>query len=70
MVKQFTGKTSCAVVASAKSVSSLPGANGHGDLRQLCRTVVVNDNAAFFVDGVISAFLFAHLIVLSDFGME
>ena len=70
MVEYFTGKTSCAVVAAAKSVSSLTGTDGHGDLRQLCRTVVVNNNAAVFIDGVILVFLFFHIIVLSWFGMD
>ena len=67
MVEQFTGKTSCAIVASVETVSSLTGVDGHGDLRQHCRTVVVNDNAAIFVDGVIFVFLFVHIIVLSCF---
>lgn len=66
MVEQFTGKTSCSIVTSVKAVSSLTGVNGHGDLRQRCRTVVVNNYVAIFFDCVISVFLFVHIkIVLS-----
>ena len=58
------------VIASGESIGGSAGLDFYCDFGKLRCTVVVNDNAAFFVDGVISAFLFAHLIVLSDFGMK
>ena len=60
MVEQFTGKTSCSIVTPVKAVSSLPRANCHGDLRQLCCTVVANHNTSVFVEGVFLAILIVH----------
>ena len=65
MVKELTGQAACTVIAAVEAVGGLTGVEGHGDLRKLCGAVVVDDNAAVFVDGVIFVVLFVHCKILS-----
>lgn len=43
-------------------VSSLPGTNGHGDLRQLCRTVVANSEMSVIIKPTMLTFLTGRML--------
>ena len=48
------------VITAVESVGSLTVMDSHGNLRQFCRTVVVGNNIAIFIDSVIFIILLIH----------
>ena len=64
-VKQLGRQTAISIIAAIEAISSLTRTEGDGNLRKCHSAIVVNNDAAVFVDGKISVLLFVHIIVLS-----